>query len=132
DLAAERRNGDFVRTLIAKAAATAVHDLSDGGLLVALAEMAIASGIGAELEPPPIAAHAFWFGEDQARYLVTVRADHADKIMADAKAAGVPVRRLGTTGGGALALAGERAVPVAALSERFEAWLPSYMAGGQP
>ena len=50
DLAAERRNGDFVRALIAEGIATAVHDVSDGGLLVALAEMAMASGIGAELE----------------------------------------------------------------------------------
>ena len=54
DLDAERRNGDFVRALIAEGTATAVHDLSDGGLLVALAEMAMASGIGAELEAPPI------------------------------------------------------------------------------
>lgn len=132
DLAAERRNGDFVRGLIGKGVATAVHDLSDGGLLVALAEMAMASGIGVELEPPPIAAHAFWFGEDQARYLITVRADDADKVVADAKAVGVPVRRLGTTGGDALALSGERPVPVAALNDRFEAWLPAFMAGGQP
>jgi phosphoribosylformylglycinamidine synthase len=130
DLAVERRNGDFVRTLIAKGAATAVHDLSDGGLLVALAEMAMASGIGAELDPPPMAAHAFWFGEDQARYVITVRPGVADKLMADAKAAGVPMRRLGTTGGDALALAGERPVPVASLTERFEAWLPAFMAGG--
>ena len=74
DLAAERRNGDFVRALIAEGIATAAHDVSDGGLLVALAEMAIASGIGAELDAAPLAPHAFWFGEDQARYVVTVRA----------------------------------------------------------
>src|SRR5437660_9832312 len=73
ELAAERRNGDFLRALIAESLATAVHDVSDGGLLVALAEMAIASGIGAELSAAPLAAHAFWFGEDQARYVVTVR-----------------------------------------------------------
>src|SRR5205085_7117422 len=71
DLAAERRNGDFVRSLIADGVATAVHDVSDGGLLVALAEMAMAGGIGAELDAAPFAAHAFWFGEDQARYVVT-------------------------------------------------------------
>ena len=49
-----------------------MHDVSDGGLLVALAEMAMASGIGAELEAPPLTPHAFWFGEDQARYVLTV------------------------------------------------------------
>ena len=74
DLAAERRNGDFVRALIGEGLASAVHDVSDGGLLVALAEMAMASGIGAALDAAPFAAHAFWFGEEQARYVVTAAA----------------------------------------------------------
>jgi phosphoribosylformylglycinamidine synthase len=129
DLAAERRHGDFVRSLIAEGVATAVHDVSDGGLLVAIAEMAMASGIGAELEAAPLAAHAFWFGEDQGRYVVTVAAGHADKIVIRARAAGVPARELGITGGDDLALAGERPVPVAKLTEAFEGWLPGYMAG---
>src|SRR6185437_14356974 len=61
DLAVEKRNGDFVRGLIDQKLATAVHDLSDGGFLVALAEMAMASSIGAALQAPPanIPAHAF-------------------------------------------------------------------------
>src|SRR3979409_914812 len=66
-LAAERVTGDLVRALIVEGVATAVHDVSDGGLLVALAEMAMASGIGAELDRAPLAAHAFWVGADQAR-----------------------------------------------------------------
>ena len=43
DLAAERRNGDFVRSMIRDGLVAACHDVSDGGLLVALAEMAIAA-----------------------------------------------------------------------------------------
>ena len=76
DLAAEKRNGDVVRGMIHAGTATAVHDVSDGGLLIALAEMAIASGIGAQLlaAPAAIVPHAYWFGEDQARYIVTVPA----------------------------------------------------------
>jgi len=132
DLAAERRNGDFVRALIAEGTATAVHDVSDGGLLVAVAEMAMASGIGAELETPPIAAHAFWFGEDQARYVVTADPGQAGRIIDRAKAAGVPAREIGTTGGDALAVAGERPVSIARLRERFEGWLPAFMAGAHP
>src|SRR5262245_57036497 len=132
DLDAERRNGDFVRALIAEGTATAVHDVSDGGLLVAVAEMAMASGIGAELETPPIAAHAFWFGEDQARYVVTADPGKAARILDRARAAGVPAREIGTTGGDALAIAGERATPIAKLRERFEGWLPAFMAGGRP
>ena len=128
DLAAERRHGDFVRALIGDGMATAVHDVSDGGLLVALAEMAMASGIGAVLEgPTDIAAHAFWFGEDQARYVVT--APHAGDIARRAQAACVPLIRLGATGGSVLAVADARPVSLAELKDRHEAWLPRYMAG---
>jgi len=129
DLAAERNSGDLVRALIAEGIAVAVHDISDGGLLVAIAEMAMAAGIGAELDRAPLAAHAFWFGEDQARYVVTVAADVAETIMARARAAGVPARQVGITGGDALTLEGERPILVAKLREPFEGWLPAYMAG---
>jgi phosphoribosylformylglycinamidine synthase len=100
-------------------------------LLVALAEMTFPNGIGAKLDAAPtdIPAHAHWFGEDQARYLVTVAASAADAVIAKGRAAGIPVSLIGTTGGDHLALAGERAIAVAALRERFEGWLPAYMAG---
>jgi len=128
DLATEKRNGDFVRALIADGVATAVHDVSDGGLAVALAEMAMAAGIGATLDAaaPP---HAFWFGEDQARYVVTMAAGRAADVMTRARQAGVPVRPLGTTGGDALTLGAERPILVKTLQQRFEGWLPAYMAG---
>jgi phosphoribosylformylglycinamidine (FGAM) synthase-like enzyme len=74
DLIAERRNGDFIRSAIRNALVTACHDISSGGLALALAEMAIASGHGMDIDlsggPGP--AHALLFGEDQARYVVTV------------------------------------------------------------
>jgi len=130
DLAVERRNGEIVRALIAEGVATAVHDVSDGGLLVALAEMAMASGIGAELDRAPLAAHAFWFGEEQGRYVVTVDPNVAETVMARVRAAGIPARQLGLTGGDALTLQDERPILVAKLRERFEGWLPAYMAGG--
>jgi phosphoribosylformylglycinamidine synthase len=130
DLVAERRHGDFVRALIRDGLATAAHDVSDGGILVALAEMAMASKIGAVLEMPPgVPAHAFWFGEDQARYVVT--AADADAVAQRAKAAGVPLTRLGATGGRVLAVDGERLLPVGDLVSRFEAWLPAYMVGSR-
>jgi phosphoribosylformylglycinamidine synthase subunit PurL len=131
DLVEERENGDFVRGLILDGTATAAHDLSDGGLLVAIAEMAIASGIGAVLSDAPsdIPPHAHWFGEDQARYLVTVAAEQAEDVLARARSASVPVLRIGVTGGDALMLPGERPIAVAQLKQKFEAWLPAYMAG---
>jgi phosphoribosylformylglycinamidine synthase len=131
DLAVEKRNGDFIRALIGEGIATAVHDVSDGGLAVSLAEMAMASGIGAKLDADAqsAGAHAFWFGEDQARYVVTVAAGRAAEVIARGQKAGVPLRALGTTGGDALTLPGERPILVAKLRDRFEGWLPAYMAG---
>jgi phosphoribosylformylglycinamidine synthase len=130
DLIEEKENGEFVRTLIADGLVTAAHDLSDGGLAVALAEMAMAKGIGATLDAAPsdIAAQAFWFGEDQARYVVTTA--NPAEIEARARKASVPVARIGTTGGDVLQIAGERALPVADLNRRFESWLPDYMTRG--
>jgi phosphoribosylformylglycinamidine synthase len=73
DLELERRHGEFVRKLISEGIATAVHDVSDGGLLVALTEMALAGDVGFEAQTfgnPTRDA----FAEDQARYIVTVKA----------------------------------------------------------
>jgi phosphoribosylformylglycinamidine synthase len=129
DLAAERRNGDFVRGLIVDGQVSACHDLSDGGLAVALAEMALAGKIGAEIEapagpglPPP---HAWLFGEDQARYLVT--APGAEAVLKAAEAAGVPAQRIGATGGDGLTLPGGAPISLAMLRAAHENWLPAYM-----
>ena len=132
DLTEERENGDFVRALILDGTATAVHDLSDGGLLIGLAEMAMASGIGATLAAAPtdIPAHAHWFGEDQARYLVTVPAAKVGAVLDRARGANVPVWTIGKTGGDALTLAGERPILVhLILRERFGATLAAGLHG---
>jgi phosphoribosylformylglycinamidine synthase subunit PurL len=130
DLAAEKRHGDFVRSLIAAAQVIAAHDVSDGGLAVALAEMAMASGIGAMLETPgsDIVPHGFWFGEDQARYVVTIRAPEVANVLLTAKKAGIPIQRLGVTGGKSLILPGNNPILIAELVQLFEGWLPRYMA----
>jgi phosphoribosylformylglycinamidine synthase len=129
DLQAERRNGEFVRKLVADGLTRTVHDLSDGGLLIALAEMALAGGIGAQLDPWPttLPAHAFLFGEDQARYVLAVAPAEAHSILERAKAAGVPIARLGMVGGRALALPGAPPVPLERLRDAHESWFPLYM-----
>jgi phosphoribosylformylglycinamidine synthase subunit PurL len=130
DLAAERRHGDLVRALIGDGLITAAHDVSDGGILVAVAEMAMASGIGAVLEAASaLPAHAFWFGEDQARYVVTAK--RTEPIFERAKAAGVPAAAIGATGGAVISLHNERPLRLADIKQRFEAWLPAYVAGLQ-
>jgi phosphoribosylformylglycinamidine synthase len=132
DLDAEQRTGDLVRTLIKDHTLSAAHDVSDGGLLVAVAEMALAGGKGITLEPGPedIPAHAAWFGEDQACYVVAVSPDKAEAVFKAAADAHVPVRALGTVGGEALTLPGEKPLPLAALKAAHEGWLPGFMAHG--
>jgi phosphoribosylformylglycinamidine synthase len=131
DLAHEKRVGDLVRAAIREGVLTAVHDLSDGGLAVALAEMAMASGIGAIIEAPADAralVQAF-FGEDQGRYLVTVTAGNAEGFVRRATAASVAAVRIGTTGGNELKLGPARGIPVASLRTAHESWFPAFMAG---
>ena len=130
DLAAEKRHGEFVRGLIESRQVSAVHDVSDGGLAVALAEMTMASGIGALLETPgsDIVPQGFWFGEDQARYVVTIRAAEVANVLQAAKKAGIPVQRLGVTGGKSLILPGNNPILFPDLVQLFEGWLPRYMA----
>ncbi|WP_298171090.1 phosphoribosylformylglycinamidine synthase subunit PurL [Novosphingobium sp.] len=120
DLAAERAHGEFVRSLIAAGKVSAVHDVSDGGLLVALAEMALASGIGCTLEE--IGDHFTAFGEDQGRYIVT------SAVAETIQAAGIPMTRVGTTGGSAVSGPGF-SVAIAELRAANEAFFKDWMEG---
>ena len=128
DLAAERRNGDFVAGLIAGGLVTGVQDLSDGGLAVALAEMAMAGGIGATVAADG-PEHLFFFGEDQGRYVVTTAPGATGAALAEAARAGVPAARIGVTGGTALALGTAAPIGLAALAKTHDSWLGGYMEG---
>ncbi len=131
DLVAERRTGDLVRALIDGEAVTACHDVSDGGLLVAIAEMALAAnGLGAVLTMPAGAhAHAWAFGEDQGRYVVTTAVP--DRVLALAEETGVSAAVVGaTTADGQLTVDGNSLISVDSLRNSHEAWLPGYMAAG--
>jgi phosphoribosylformylglycinamidine synthase len=126
DLAAERRNGDFVRAEIAGGRVAACHDLADGGLLVAIAEMAMAGDRGVVLAraAADLPNGRYFFGEDQARYVIET-AD-PDAVLGRARSAGVPARVVGVVGGVALTLPGAGAISVAALKAVNEAWLPAF------
>jgi len=128
DLAQERRAGDFVRAQIGAGHVAACHDVSDGGLLVAVAEMALAGDVGVHLAPSSAGPqHALWFGEDQGRYLVAV-ADAAAFMLA-ADAAGLPVQRVGAAMGDGLTLADGAAISLARLREANERFFPAWMEG---
>ena len=126
DLALERKNGDFVRGLISSGLVAGVHDLSDGGLLVAAADIALASQVGVSLNATSADhAHPYLFGEDQARYLIAT--PDPDAVLEAAQAAGVHASLAGVAGGEAFASAGLFSIPLAALRTAHEAWLPGYM-----
>ena len=134
DLALEKQTGELVLGLIRDGLVTAVHDLSDGGLAIGLAEMAMAGKIGARIDhlPPGLPAHAALFGEDQGRYLLTVATN--DQIAEISRRVGTSgsdliMHILGVTGGDSLTLPDEQPISIAALETAHEHWLPSFMAG---
>jgi len=130
DLDAERQTGDFVRGLIRTGRVSAAHDISDGGLLVTIAEMALAGGRGITLEATPEApAHAIWFGEDQGRYVIAAAPDEAARILHDASKAGIPARVVGKATGETLKLPGEAPLSLDVLRAAHERWLPIFMSG---
>jgi phosphoribosylformylglycinamidine synthase len=128
DLAAEKKHGDFVRGLIEQGRVDTVHDLSDGGLLVAVAEMALKGNIGANIGQASLAdAIPFFFGEDQARYLIAAPFAEAERIVAEARAAYIPVTELGKTGGDAIAVNDKDRVALSKLRDAHEGWFPRFM-----
>lgn len=128
DLVIERNAGKIIHELIADGLVNAVHDISDGGLAVALAEMALASGLGATVEGnPEYTAAQWWFGEDQGRYVIAVPDPAAlnaalAKGTENAETAQIGFRRLGTVGGDSLL-----GVPLADLREAHQSFFRDWM-----
>jgi len=128
DLSTERKNGEFVADILAIHLCNICHDVSGGGIIVALAKMALAGGVGAKITVPPAAdAHTWLFGEDQARYLLAV--EDADAVLKTAEAAGVSASVIGDTGEDALTVINQTAISLLDLASAHEGWLPDYMAG---
>ncbi len=127
DLEIEQRNGDFVRSLIETGRITTCHDVSGGGLGVAIAEMSMASGIGATIEAPEgaPALHGWLFGEDQARYVIAT--DEAEAVLSEAKAAGIVAEKIGRTGGNQLTVGAQATISLEDLAASHHGWLPEFM-----
>ncbi len=132
DLAAERKAGEFVRKLIEDGRCDTAHDLSDGGLLVALAEMALAGDVGIEagVAGTTVDAIPFFYGEDQARYVIAVPQKDADRIEGELREAGIIHAIIGKTHAAkTLRVTGEGEVALADLRKAHEGWFPAYMRG---
>ena len=128
DLAAERKTGDFVRRLVETGITATVHDISDGGLLVALAEMALAGRSGFRYaHASHLPWHAEAFGEDQGRFLVAVSKRDVENLIKEARAAGAPARIAAHIEGDEIVISGEDKLSLSTLRKAHEEWLPNYM-----
>ena len=128
DLAAERRNGEFVRALIATAASPPCRT-SPTAASRSRSPRWRWPATSARRSRPKRSEHAFFFGEDQGRYVLSCKPAASAAIEAEAKRAGVPLARIGMTGGAALTLGASAPVSLAAMREAYESWFPNYMDG---
>ncbi len=129
DLNAEFDNGTFIRKLIKQGRIKACHDISDGGLLVSLAEMTFKHGIGLSITLPSEGQNvAYCFGEDQARYLIAIAPEHIQAICNAAKEQEIPLTELGISTGNEFSVEGHFTLKTADLKHQNEAWMPEFMA----
>ena len=128
DLKIERRNGELICGLIAENWVSACHDVSDGGLLVALAEMAMAGGVGMSLArlDEDMPEHGYWFGEEQGRYVVAT--SNPGKVLAAARETGAAAAVIGRAVSDKLTVDSADPISIADLRRAHESWLPAYMA----
>src|SRR5690606_18424916 len=111
-------------SLIRSGRVASVHDLSDGGLALALAECSIKGSIGASIQAMSPSTQAAWFGEDQGRYIVTASREEAEKIVADSPVSAVVI---GVTGGDTLTLGETKPISIKDLRDAYEGWFPAFM-----
>jgi phosphoribosylformylglycinamidine synthase len=125
DLALERKTADFI--LSVNKYINACHDIADGGLIIALAEMAMNGNQGAEIELPAttLPLHAKLFAEDQARYIVTTNLP--ESILNKAESAGIKAVKIGEVKGEKLIVGDKIKLSVSELKGAHEAWLPEFM-----
>jgi phosphoribosylformylglycinamidine synthase len=124
DLDHEKQAGHYVLSLIRSGRVNSVHDLSDGGLALALAESSIKGSTGASIQAISLSTPSTWFGEDQGRYIVTTSPQEAEKIVADAPVSAVII---GTTGGDTLTLGNAKPISIKDLRDAHEGWFPAFM-----
>ncbi|MEQ8825564.1 MAG: phosphoribosylformylglycinamidine synthase subunit PurL [Filomicrobium sp.] len=129
DLADEIKAGRLIGALISEGVTDSVHDCADGGLAVAVAEMALAGDVGVELfgYEGRLPEHAMWFGEDQGRYVVALAPSAAEQVIERAKLLAIDGRIVGRTGGDAISKPGEGPLALTDLRSSHEQWLPEYM-----
>jgi len=129
DLELEKLNGNYVRRLIRNRRVHAAHDCSDGGLLIAATEMALASKTGLTIDRPNDSCilSGWYFGEDQARYLLAVEQDSINPVISTAGGLGIQAQKIGTFGGNRMISNDGLDIELSEIRSIYEAWLPDLM-----
>lgn len=128
DLQLEKKHGQFVRDVIHNGFVHAAHDISDGGLAIALAEMVIKAEKGIKVKLSNKSPHhAELFGEDQGRYLLAVKPDALNSLKEHAQTHAVSLIELGQVEGDSLHIDGIFALSVESLTQAYENWFPQFM-----
>ncbi len=124
DIAMELRLQQLIRTLVRANDVNSAHDLSEGGLAVALAESCVADkrkplGASIDLGTSAFAPHALLFGEDASRIVISVSPQKLAQLEAQCRQAQVPMQNIGVVQPNLLEIKGHLAMPVAALSDSY-------------
>lgn len=128
DLQLEKKHGQFVRDVIHNGFVHAAHDISDGGLAIALAEMVIKAGKGIKVKLSNKSPHhAELFGEDQGRYLLAIKPDALNNLKEHAQTHAISLIELGQVEGDSLHIDGIFALSVESLTQAYENWFPQFM-----
>jgi phosphoribosylformylglycinamidine synthase len=128
NLKEEKKNGLFVSDLIKGKLVNAVHDISHGGIIVTLAEMCMASNIGAKIKVSGSNSDKikYLFSEDQARYLIEISKKNLEKIKKTASTKNIKIDIIGNTQSEIFEVENNLKISVKELKTKNESWFKNY------
>ena len=126
DLKEEKTNGLAVKEIIETSLIDTCHDISDGGLLVALSEMSMKNEIGFKINIDKNNSHYFLFGEDQSRYVISSTKDNIDNILSILNKENIIYEIIGTTTKGNIIVNDEQ-VKINEIKDLYENWFNKYL-----
>ncbi len=116
----ELKNGHFVLELINEQLIESSHDVGEGGILIAIAEMCIAGNLGLTIDTNPEFPHGFYFGEDQSRYLIEIKAENFDQLKQIAKSKNVDFEKIGVINREIIRINNSNEIKISELKKNFE------------
>ena len=128
NMANEKNNGDSILELVKNNLVSSLHDISNGGLIVALAEMTIGSNFGIKIDKPKklINLYKYFFGEDQSRYVAEIEKNNLDKVEKILKKNNIFYENIGVTQRNFFEIEGEIKIDIKELLKINNQWYNNY------